>query len=77
MDNKIRHATVGQGRSDSTRRQPDLLRVGFQLPQTKAAIAPLAFLLRKPPYHPGYYVEEQDAQQTEESESTEKLDFNP
>jgi len=33
--------------------------------------------LRKPPYHPGYYVEEQDVQQTEESESTEKLDFNP
>jgi len=33
--------------------------------------------LRKPPYHPGYYVKEQDTQQTEESESTETLDFNP
>jgi hypothetical protein len=33
--------------------------------------------LRKPPYHPGYYVEEQDVQQAEESGSTETLDFNP
>src|SRR5215471_16456275 len=33
--------------------------------------------LRKPPYHPGYYVEEQDVQQTEERESTEKSDLNP
>ena len=33
--------------------------------------------LRKPPYHPGYYVEEQDIQQTEESESKGTLDRNP
>lgn len=33
--------------------------------------------LRKPPYHPGYYVEEQDVQHTEENESKGTLDFDP
>ena len=33
--------------------------------------------LRKLPYHPGYYVKEEDTQETEESESTETLDFKP